>query len=745
MGCLALALAGCIRPTPAAKDTSTGSESAAAPEIEVGTYAWKNVEILGGGFVTGIVMSTLEKDLIYARTDIGGAYRFDAANQAWVPITDPFGRDDANTMGIESLALDPTDPNKVYIAAGTYTQEWAGPASMLRSSDRGATWEVTPMAHKMGANEWGRSAGERLAVDPNLPTKLVFGSRIAGLLVSLDASKTWSQVEAFPKIEDPDAVGVTLVTFDPKSGKTGAPTPVIYVGVAKGEHALYMTRDAGQTWGAVPGQPRGYIPSHLEIDGEGIVYVAYRNRPGPNDVTDGAVYKYDSQKGVWTDITPLRPNENDAFGYGGLSVDRNRSGILVATTLDRWTLKDEIFRTTDGGSTWKEIGSNAEWDADGARYVHWGRDELTVPHWMGDIEIDPHDPDRAMFVTGAGIWMTGSLTRADEGRKVPWRFFNQGLEETSVAVLASPPEGPPLLSGVGDLCGFRHDDLDRSPPRGAFSNPGCHGTTGLDFAQNRPSVFARVGRSSGNEPHGATSRDGGATWTPFASEPSGGETGGLIAVTADGGALVWSMKGVAPVVSKDFGRTWKQVKGLRESIQLADWAHFDLQPVSDRVNPKRVYVYDAHLGGLHVSSDAGESFSPGFASFPRLEEAELAVASVEAVPGFEGHLWVTTGRALYHSKDGGKSFTSIDTVAESYGIGTGKPGPGRTHPSLYLAGLVNGVKGFFRSDDRGATWARINDDAHQFGWVNVIEGDPRVFGRVYLGTSGRGVIVGTPE
>jgi len=42
---------------------------------------------------------------------------------------------------------------------------------------------------------------------------------------------------------------------------------------------------------------------------------------------------------------------------------------------------------------------------------------------------------------------------------------------------------------------------------------------------------------------------------------------------------------------------------------------------------------------------------------------------------------------------------------------------------------------------------RINDDQHQFGAPNrpIIIGDPRIYGRVYLTTGGRGVIYGAPD
>ena len=107
--------------------TTAASARAAQP------YVWRNVPIVGGGFVTGIIPHPAQKGLMYAKTDIGGAYRRDAADQPWVPLLDWVDQQRWTYTGIESLAVDPSDPKLVYIAAGSYkgTATWgARPQSL---------------------------------------------------------------------------------------------------------------------------------------------------------------------------------------------------------------------------------------------------------------------------------------------------------------------------------------------------------------------------------------------------------------------------------------------------------------------------------------------------------------------------------------------------------------------------------------------------------------------------------------
>ncbi len=734
-------------PPPAARPAAPEAAPAKAfpPTASAGTpYVWKNVVILGGGFVSGVVFSPVQAGLAYARTDVGGAYRM-SPDKSWTPITDHFGRADSNLTGVESIAPDPADANKVYAAVGTYTQDFAGKGAILRSNNQGTDWQRTDMPIKMGGNENGRSNGERLAVDPNEPKILYFGSRKDGLWKSADGAVSFQKVESFPVKEDKSGLGIPFVVFDAKSGKKGTATPKLYAGVSHTDLNLYESTDAGTTWAPVKKSPAGMMPSHAAFDAKGILYLSYGNVPGPSDVTTGAVYKYDPKSKIFSNITPLKPSDKDKFGYGGLAVDWQKPGTLLVTTIDRWGTGDEAFRTTNGGASWKPLWDKSEFDAGGARYLYWGREKLGKPHWTGDVDIDPFDSSHATVVSGAGIWGTNELALADSNQATRWDFRNRGLEETVVIDLVSPPKGAKLLSGVGDICGFRHDELDAPSPSGMFQNPPCKTTKSLDVAAGNPDFIVRVGDVWGDGAHGGYSLDGGTSWVPFKSEPKNAGKGGEVAVSANGKIVFWSTKGSTPHWSKDRGTSWAKAVGLPEAADTQEWVSNNLRPAFDSRDPSKAYVLDSAKGEIYVSEDGGMSFELTTKGLPALADIDRISARIVPVPGIEGDVWVSTTKDLQRSTDWGRTFAALGTVEASLGIGFGKGPPGSSYPSAFLVGKVRGVYGFFRSDDAGATWVRINDDDHQYGWVSVITGDPRIHGRVYVGSGGRGILYGDPK
>ncbi len=709
----------------------------AADKAPAESYVWRNVKIIDGGVMPGIVTHPAERGLMYIRANVGGVYRRDAADRAWIPLMDFISSADGTLMTVESLAVDPSDANRFYVAAGN-SPDWAINAAIFSSSDRGKSFSRTNLPFKLAGNDIGHMAGERLAVNPFSPNELYLATRANGLWRSSDRGASWNQMSSFPIRSSIDRVGLPFVRFDPQHKGT--------VYVASFSDGLYRTTNGGVTWQLVPDQPtrlpNGDRPRLMRsaIAKDGMLYLTYANSADFLGINNGAVYRL-APDGTWTNITPRGLNGDARLGYGfcGLAVDARKSSTVMVATWNRWYPGDTIYRSTDGGTTWKSLREDSLLDASLSPWVYMGTDKAVFGIWTSTLEIDPFDSAHAIFQGGNTIWETNDLTSADSGDPVHWRVGADGIEETVVLSLISPPTGAHLLSGVGDVGGFRHDDFKVSPP--SFQKPLMMEGSFLDFAEANASVIVRVGLldyrgTSG----GAYSLDGGTSWTPFASNPPGldgmphGASGSMIAVSSNGTTFVWAPITAGPAYSRDRGASWTVSAGAPPKLRV----------VADRINPNKFYGWDGTTGAFYVSTDGGANFVRRADGLPHDigNPGWTNQAQPRAVPGLEGEIWLPLTGGLYHSSDSGESFERISSVQNSTLIGFGKAAPGTRYPALYLVGTVRGITGIFRSGDAGQTWSRINDDAHQFGSLGVIAGDPRVYGRVYVGTMGRGIIYG---
>ena len=658
-----------------------------------------NVAIGGGGYVTGVYLHPKKRNLVYIKTDIGGFYRWNPDNLSWIPLNEQLSLANSNYYGGESLALDPKDPNIVYVAVGKYTaQWWQHKGSILKSLDRGKTWTKLSLDLKMGGNEPQRWTGERLAVNPFNSQNLFFGSRQDGLWKSEDAGKNWSKVKSFPILNDD--IGINAITFDRREKNT------LYAVAYKS--GVYKSIDTGKTWKLIPKSPTEV--NRLVMGKGDNLYVTH---------TKG-VSKY--VKGNWKDITPAK----NRIAFNAIGVNpRNRDDIMVATYSDAST---EIFHSFDGGSKWNQQKRQAN------NTISWWSEYMKSKPSVASIEFDPWNLSRVWLTDWYGIWRTDNVNR----NPVVWTNFQQGHEEVVTFTLVSTPSGA-LISGLADVEGFYHDrGLNAYPSKMLSSKPhDFQDTYSIDYSQKSPLKMVRVGGSRHNNTYsGATSKDGGKSWQKFANFPRN-QLGTRVAMSATNPNLfVVTLSGTQPVRTKDGGASWIPVSGLPDGHE-GNW-NWTQPLVADKVDGYSFYYYAD--GKVYRSSNGGKSFKVVSESLPHAD-----FFSLKTVSGVKGELWLSLdNQGLYHSTDRGENFTQIAGVDKAYLIALGKPKIGNQGNALYLYGEVRNLgKGIFRSLNNGKTWRRIGNKNKPIGNdPNVMEASSTEFGLVFVGTNGRGIYYG---
>lgn len=789
-------------------------------------YIYKSISVPGGGFVTGFVFHPSVPGILYCRTDIGGIYRYDFGNDCWVSLIDHATDPEVWETYPLAIALDRQKPGYIYAMVGLYPTH-----KIAFSEDYGENWIYfdSPVIDENGntasihGNAPGRSTGERLAVDPYNSDILYMGTMEHGLWRTENRCKTWTKLKvACPG--KPSENNIAFVEIDSSGGQKGIGSRRIVVATS-GQHgspgnnvrgqSVYISNDCGDTFKPLKGEPApitggtadypGYVGQRAAFMGN-YLYVSYAaynvgwsnwNTYGcdTGKCFDGALYRFElddcGNVTAALDITPPNITEtlyNDAeapgrrLGYGisGICEDSRRPGTLICSTIS--AAPDTIYRSTDYGLTWKPIMSgleigNIDFNVSYQKPEYNGAESLI--HWMSDIKINPFNSDMALFNTGAGIFMTKELTKADSGGTVTWACCDNGVEETVHLNIYSPPSGNvKLIDIIGDYGGFAITDLDRQAGNTFANSKKDRWITAMnaDYPDSNPDLLVVTPRGNwkGKTQGGLIlSRDQGTTWEQM-SCPVGltediddvikeikrpNVTSGWTAISADGTAILWVL-GIPVYASRlvctyDMGKTWNRVKLYDCDRNHISGEKLQFKVMSDRVNANIFYGFGENTNGMgfFASTDKGKSFYRLKApeGFPKVNLAGIDSEQhyeIRAESGREGVVWMAMQqyglwRITYCEST--NSFSGARVSAEGdfiKRIGLGKPAKGSSVKTLFTSGTIGGQYGFYRSEDGGYSWIRINDSKHQYGDIRSISGDPRVFGRIYVATGTRGLLYG---
>ena len=761
--------------------------ASAADSIE-SSMDWDTLNIAGGGFVSGIITGD---DQMYARTDVGGAYRYDYEQKKWVQLLDFLTEADRGFLSVDAMCIDPNDDDTLYLLCGcAYFSD--ARTVVFRSHDAGETFEeidVTDLIQVHG-NGYGRQTGEAIAVDPDDPNIIYCGGDVtagdSALIMSKDGGDTWSPVMGYDKlgrfeysikwptwtehmarsVADDEYLNVNgIATIQITDGK-------VYVGTSvKGKANLHVAEVGSDDFQPLnENLPTEQMPSRINLDADGNLLITYINGL-MFDRGTGYAYKYNPKTDELKDITPTEGSGSNAkklnVGYGAVTSDKNDANKLVATTCAQWYSQswtadawerdaiawgDRFFKSEDGGETWTEMtpGNTAYWSGpliadylqDGGH--SWIRDKAI--HWSGCIALDPRNSDQFWVVSGNGVF-----TCENTWAECPTiRFAADGIEEVvSLDFISRPGKDP--VSVIGDYDGFYHNAVGTAtqltPSMNKLTSTTAS-TAGIAYCPANPDVMVRLSEGSAM---GYYTTDG-TTWQELPNIPCSGAKAAINRLEDGTYRILVSSSGKISYTD-DFGKTWSTAS-TSDSLSSTIWM------CVDEKNPQYVYAYGYYYNSsyfyskpapditdaryvLMVSDDYGKTFKNGQTicqydqcdgayRIAYLDEGTFAIAA-----GYYGAYLVT---------DYGKTVTKMDGVSYCKTMGYGAAQKDGDPYTLYMYGKPadSDPEGIYRSTDCGKSWVLINQN-HLYGGTgngNYLVGDMNTFGTVYMSTVGCGIVVG---
>lgn len=653
-------------------------------------YYWDNAKLGPYGYVTGMVIHPKNSSIKYARTDVGGIYRYDNEHRSWKWLSEDLNYDDNALRCVKSVAIDANNENVIYAAGGE-----SGNCALIKSEDKGETWRKLNFKGSLEAENHLRLSGESIAVDPNNSSVVYCGTNKEGLWVSTNGGESFANVIG--------GENVTVVAADEASGTVNGRTKVVYAGVyGKG---VYKSTDGGVTFSAISGGP--LKPYRFQVM-DGILY-ASGDRTASGDAYNAGLFRYTGS--AWEDITPsMRGGINTV---GGFAVSKSNPNLIIAQGMPY--RENNMYRSTDGGKTWQNMNE--------------------VCYGGCQILFDPDNENGVYVPHGAGLSYIADVT----AKKLTAESFDKGIEEICVnEVVSGASENAPELF---TSCMDKGLMVSESAEEYAFqATPYTYTGTGVDYCAKAPQYMIKSGwlgfpntwNLKGNL---CVSSDYGRTWTKTAwserdlvldctigaeLQQNGYPILMITAKTAEGDDVYRSL---------DFGQTWEKLGGASVSFNDNAWNALNQYLSADKEDGNVFYL--SCSGSFSSTTDGGLNWNT----------VSLPVGYnviTKTMPGVRGEVWTICGDGLYKSADCGRSFEKLTTVKKCHAFDFGK-GRGNV-PALYVKGIIDGVFGMFVSEDLGETFRLISHTTEAAFPTADISGSLLDFGKVYMGTSGRGTV-----
>ncbi len=346
-----------------------------------------NVPTSGGGAgrLNCVEFHPTNPNILFVGAPAGGLWRSNDGGNTWNTTTDKLP-----SIGVNDIAIDPNNPNVIYIATGDDDGGDTYSVGIMKSIDGGATWNMTGFNHLVSQSR----KISRVLINPSNSNILFAGTSI-GLFRSVDAGVSWLKVSSATPIKD--------MEFKP-----GDPN-VVYFTTSK---SFYRSTNGGASFNLVPSS--NGLPSSFQI---GRLAIAVTNA-NPDyvyliatEVNDFGFYGfYRSTDAGQTFLQ--QANFPNLMGWDENGMDTGGQGwydlAIAASPLDAEEVTVggvNVWRTYDGGVNWQ---LTAHWyGGGGVPYVHADIHDLNYRPGTTEMFVAC---DGGVYRTVDGAWSFDDLS-----------------------------------------------------------------------------------------------------------------------------------------------------------------------------------------------------------------------------------------------------------------------------------------------------------------------------------------------
>ncbi|MCB9261222.1 MAG: PKD domain-containing protein [Flavobacteriales bacterium] len=637
----------------------------------------------GLGRINSIGFHPTDSNIVYVGAPAGGLWRSYDGGNTWATNTDSLA-----TLGVSSIAVDPNNPDTIYLGTGDRDASDSYGRGVFKSTDGGQTWNQT--ATGMG----NRTVG-KLYIDPR-NTQILLAATDGGIYRSTNGGNNWTQVQT-GNFKD-----LTLDAVNPDFAYACASS-------AK----YYKSTDNGATWTNITtGLPSGKSRMAVAVTpaDSNFVYAVVTN----SSTFAGLYLSVDrgSSFTLMSDTPNIMDYSHLGTGTGGqawydldIAADPLDKSILYVAGVN-------IFQSKDSGKTWK---INAHWVGSGG-----------APEVHADNHVMEYQPATNTLFTGndGGIYFTKDLGKN-------WTDISSGIGNAQVYRIGQSATNRDML-----INGYQDNGTGLMENMSWFTTVGGDGMDCL-IDPSDPTwsysdlYYGDIRRSKNGSSQGTIGANGkngiteqGAWVTPFVLME------GTPSTMFAGYKNVWRTTNVTAATTSAV--TWTKISDNVAGSNSQNIIALENAPA----DPDILYV--SRSGNVFYKSTNVSAATPTWTDLTSNLPNNANVMTIESHSTMKNRVWITQSNKVYQSDDGGSNWTNISSGLPNIPLLSLVFDSSSRLQGMYIGTYM----GVFYKDTTMSSWQWYNDNMPINTRVNDIEIYYSPQGRdkshVVCGTYGRG-------